>query len=80
MLLHSRILGTLALATGLLVAVGAILARNAQNPGASADEILVFTADTRPRFFNRVFTTYRIHWVGFPGSIEQGDAPQSSPR
>jgi Ca-activated chloride channel family protein len=47
MLLHSRILSVLALAAGLLVAVGAILAQNAQNPGASEDEIPVFTADTR---------------------------------
>ena len=47
MLLHSRILSALALAAGLLVAVGAILAQNAQNPGGSPDDIPVFTADTR---------------------------------
>src|SRR6202162_630343 len=47
LLLRSRILSALALAAGLLVVAGAILAQNAQNPGASPDEIPVFTADTR---------------------------------
>jgi hypothetical protein len=37
MLLHSRILSALALAAGLLVAVGAILAQSARTPGASQD-------------------------------------------
>jgi Ca-activated chloride channel family protein len=43
----SPILSALALPAGLLVAVGAILAQNVQNPGASPDDIPVFTADTR---------------------------------
>ena len=47
MLLHSRILSALALAAGLFVAVGTILAQDVQNPGAPQDEIPLFTADTR---------------------------------
>ena len=43
----SPILSALALPAGVLVAVGAILAQNVQNPGASPDDIPVFTADTR---------------------------------
>jgi hypothetical protein len=43
----SPILSALALPAGLLVAVGAVLAQNVRNPGASPDDIPVFTADTR---------------------------------